>query len=208
MAAGLLVLEASSGLWRSPVAHLVRIERVRGSNPLSSTDRRKGLPPTGGGPFVVPIHDEGPAPVGSGPLPCVHGGAVGRGRIPCGGRSSGPEPRVSPAKRPSPGAGNAGLATTIPPLPRVWTGPSCRPWPEFGGGETSRKHTRVLGWPELRAAVCSRGARGVWWGQAGHVLLSRTVTGLGSDSGSLVRVWVVLVLYVECPHLRSGPQGP
>jgi hypothetical protein len=25
------------GLWRSPVAHLVRIEGVRGSNPLSST---------------------------------------------------------------------------------------------------------------------------------------------------------------------------
>ena len=27
----------STGLWRSPVAHLVRIEGVRGSNPLSST---------------------------------------------------------------------------------------------------------------------------------------------------------------------------
>ena len=27
-----------TGLWRSPVAHLVRIEGVRGSNPLSSTN--------------------------------------------------------------------------------------------------------------------------------------------------------------------------
>lgn len=141
-------------------------------------------------------------------MPCVHGGVVGRGRIPCGGRSSGPEPRVSPAKRPSPGAGSAGLTTTIPPLPRVLPEPSCGPRPAFGSGETSRKHTRVLGWPELRTAVCSRGALGVWWGRVGHVLLSRTVTGSGSVSGSLVRVWVVLVFYVECPHLRSGPQGP
>ena len=31
-----------SGLWRSPVAHLVRIEGVRGSNPLSSTESRCG----------------------------------------------------------------------------------------------------------------------------------------------------------------------
>ena len=31
------VLSAPKGLWRSPVAHLVRIEGVRGSNPLSST---------------------------------------------------------------------------------------------------------------------------------------------------------------------------
>jgi len=30
-------LTAGWGLWRSPVAHLVRIEGVRGSNPLSST---------------------------------------------------------------------------------------------------------------------------------------------------------------------------
>jgi hypothetical protein len=29
------------GLWRSPVAHLVRIEGVRGSNPLSSTQNRR-----------------------------------------------------------------------------------------------------------------------------------------------------------------------
>lgn len=58
-------MEASSGLWRSPVAHLVRIERVRGSNPLSSTDRRKGLLPTGGGPFVVRAsHAKGPPPTG------------------------------------------------------------------------------------------------------------------------------------------------
>ena len=28
---------SAEGLWRSPVAHLVRIEGVRGSNPLSST---------------------------------------------------------------------------------------------------------------------------------------------------------------------------
>jgi hypothetical protein len=30
---------AVEGLWRSPVAHLVRNEGVRGSNPLSSTHR-------------------------------------------------------------------------------------------------------------------------------------------------------------------------
>src|SRR5690242_11884130 len=35
------------GLWRSPVAHLVRIEGVRGSNPLSSTQPRGGVGPSG-----------------------------------------------------------------------------------------------------------------------------------------------------------------
>jgi hypothetical protein len=33
-------LESPQGLWRSPVAHLVRIEGVRGSNPLSSTEEQ------------------------------------------------------------------------------------------------------------------------------------------------------------------------
>src|SRR6185503_15392257 len=37
---GLRAVSGYPGLWRSPVAHLVRIEGVRGSNPLSSTNFR------------------------------------------------------------------------------------------------------------------------------------------------------------------------
>jgi hypothetical protein len=33
--------EIDQGLWRRPVAHLVRIEGVRGSNPLSSTKKQQ-----------------------------------------------------------------------------------------------------------------------------------------------------------------------
>src|SRR5699024_3528195 len=54
-------LGVSSGLWRSPVAHLVRIEGVRGSNPLSSTMGHKALFPPGTGPCVRADRHAGPA---------------------------------------------------------------------------------------------------------------------------------------------------
>ena len=38
---GVLSCGAVEGLWRSPVAHLVRNEGVRGSNPLSSTTQHR-----------------------------------------------------------------------------------------------------------------------------------------------------------------------
>jgi hypothetical protein len=40
---GLVTFRTGWGLWRSPVAHLVRIEGARGSNPLSSTTVYRSL---------------------------------------------------------------------------------------------------------------------------------------------------------------------
>src|SRR5699024_2077554 len=90
----------SSGLWRSPVAHLVRIEGVRGSNPLSSTMAHKALFPPGTGPCVRADRHAGSA-VRVNPLWRVLT------------LFSGPEPRVSPAKRPSPESGAAGHIFTL-----------------------------------------------------------------------------------------------
>src|SRR5699024_4067549 len=93
-------LGMSSGLWRSPVAHLVRIEGVRGSNPLSSTMAHKALFPPGTGPCVRADRHAGSA-VRVNPLWRVLT------------LFSGPEPRVSPAKRPSPESGAAGHIFTL-----------------------------------------------------------------------------------------------
>ena len=129
------VVSPPKGLWRSPVAHLVRIEGVRGSTPLSSTPSQ---------------HDTADA-VGA-----LRPGGVRRSRTPDRGRprrgrSSNDGPPRRSAGRPDPG-GASGSPT------RCWTSragstrrstrrwPSCCPTSSSGWASSRTRPSTSPGW--------------------------------------------------------------